>query len=75
MDASFETPLLLGSQIFQFLREQIITGKLREGTRLTELALQKALRASRSPIREAFRHLEVEGLVRTYTGESLQRPL
>jgi DNA-binding GntR family transcriptional regulator len=63
MDASFETPLLLGSQIFQFLREQIITGKLREGTRLTELALQKALRASRSPIREAFRHLEVEGLV------------
>lgn len=63
MDASFETPLLLGSQIFQFLREQIITGKLREGTRLTELALQKALRASRSPIREAFRRLEVEGLV------------
>ena len=63
MDASFEPPLLLGSQIFEFLREQIITGKLREGTRLNELALQKTLRTSRSPIREAFRRLEVEGLV------------
>jgi DNA-binding GntR family transcriptional regulator len=63
VDASFEAPLLLGSQIFQFLREQIITGKLPEGTRLNELALHKSLKASRSPIREAFRRLEVEGLV------------
>jgi len=63
LDASFEAPLLLGSQIFQFLREQIITGKLAEGTRLNELALQKSLKVSRSPIREAFRRLEVEGLV------------
>jgi DNA-binding GntR family transcriptional regulator len=63
MDASFETPLLLESQIFQFLREQIITGKLREGARLNELALQKTLRTSRSPIREAFRRLEMEGLI------------
>ena len=63
MDASFEAPLLLGSQIFQFLREQIIAGKLGEGARLNELALHKSLRVSRSPIREAFRRLEVEGLV------------
>lgn len=63
MDTSFETPLLLGTQIFQFLREQIITGKLREGARLNELALQNTLKTSRSPIREAFRRLEMEGLV------------
>lgn len=62
-ETSFETPLLLGSQIFQFLREQIITGKLEEGARLNELSLQKTLGTSRSPIREAFRRLEMEGLV------------
>ena len=60
---SFKTPLLLGSQVFQYLREQIIAGKLEEGSRLNELALQKDLGTSRSPIREAFRRLELEGLV------------
>jgi DNA-binding GntR family transcriptional regulator len=59
----FEPALLLGNQIFNFLREQIIAGELREGTRLNELGLQKTFKTSRSPIREAFRRLEVEGLL------------
>jgi DNA-binding GntR family transcriptional regulator len=59
----FEPPLLLGNQIFNFMREQIISGKLKEGSRLNELSLQKMFKISRSPIREAFRRLEVEGLV------------
>lgn len=62
-DNSFETPLLLGSQVFQFLKEQIISGKLEEGARLNELELQRTLGTSRTPIREAFRRLEAEGLV------------
>lgn len=63
MHNSFEVPLLVGSQVFQFLREQILSGKLEEGTRLNELELQRTLGTSRTPIREAFRRLEAEGLV------------
>lgn len=59
----FEPALLLGNQIFTFLREQIIAGELKEGGKLNELTLQKTFKTSRSPIREAFRRLEVEGLV------------
>jgi len=59
----FEPALLLGNQIFNFLREQIIAGELKEGTKLNELDLQKRFKTSRSPIREAFRRLEVEGLL------------
>lgn len=59
----FEVPLALGVRIFQILKEEIITGKLREGTRLNELILQKTFGTSRSPIREAFQRLETEGLV------------
>lgn len=59
----FKPPLLLGNQIFVFLREQIIAGELKEGSRLNELGLQRTFNTSRSPIREAFRRLEVEGLV------------
>lgn len=59
----FEVPLALGVSIFNILKEEIITGKLREGIRLDELALQKTFGVSRSPIREAFHRLETEGLI------------
>ena len=62
-NAAFAPALLLGHQIFDFLREQIITGQLQEGSRLNELNLQKMFKTSRSPIREAIRRLEVEGLL------------
>jgi GntR family transcriptional regulator, rspAB operon transcriptional repressor len=62
-DALFEVPLALGVHIFHILKEQIITGKLKEGARLNELALQKIFGTSRSPIREAFHRLETEDLV------------
>jgi DNA-binding GntR family transcriptional regulator len=59
----FQPALLLHDQIFQHLREQIITGQLEEGKRLNEVNLQKMFRTSRTPIREAFRRLEAEGFV------------
>lgn len=59
----FEVPLALGVRIFQILKKEIITGKLGQGARLTELGLQKTFGTSRSPIREAFHRLETEGLV------------
>lgn len=45
------------------LREEILSGGLRPGERLREQHLARDLGISRTPLREAFRHLEREGLV------------
>lgn len=51
------------AQVASIIRQAIITGELKPGTRLVEQALTRSLDISRSPIREAFRILESEGLV------------
>jgi DNA-binding GntR family transcriptional regulator len=45
------------------LREAIVTGELEPGTRLLENELADRMQISRTPLREAFRQLEAEGLV------------
>jgi DNA-binding GntR family transcriptional regulator len=47
------------------LVDLIVTGKLKGGEKLNELALSRLLKASRTPLREALLHLEREGLVRS----------
>lgn len=49
--------------VFQTLRNAIITGDLQPGERLMETQLAEKLGVSRTPIREAIRKLELEGLV------------
>lgn len=49
--------------VFQTLRNAIITGELQPGERLMETQLGERLGVSRTPIREAIRKLELEGLV------------
>lgn len=49
--------------VFQTLRKAIITGELQPGERLMETQLGEKLGVSRTPIREAIRKLELEGLV------------
>lgn len=49
--------------VFEHLREAIITGMLRPGERLMELQLAEEMGVSRTPVREAIRKLELEGLV------------
>jgi len=49
--------------VFEHLREAIITGLLRPGERLMELQLAEEMGVSRTPVREAIRKLELEGLV------------
>ena len=53
----------LRETVFLTLRKLILTGKLHPGERLTEVRLGKILGTSRTPIREAIRKLELEGLV------------
>ena len=57
--------LPLRDVVFQTLREAILKGDLRPGERLMELQLASRLGVSRTPIREAIRMLEQEGLAVT----------
>lgn len=49
--------------VYEELRMQILTGKIKPGTRMMEIELAQDMDVSRTPIREAIRKLEKEGLV------------
>ena len=55
--------LPLRDVVFHTLRQAILTGELKPGERLMEIHLANRLGVSRTPIREAIRKLELEGLV------------
>ena len=53
----------LSGKVFRTLSEQILSGKYQKGDELREVTVGKELGVSRTPVREAFRKLELEGLV------------
>ncbi len=53
----------LRGKVFNKIREDILAGNYREKDELREAAISKALGVSRTPVREALRQLELEGLV------------
>lgn len=55
--------LPLRDVVFNTLRRAILKGELKPGERLMEIALAERLGVSRTPVREAIRKLELEGLV------------
>ena len=55
--------LPLRDVVLNTLRQAILKGELKPGERLMEIALAEKLGVSRTPIREAMRKLEQEGLV------------
>jgi DNA-binding GntR family transcriptional regulator len=61
-DRRFLVPDNIASELVRFLEEQIIYGTLQPGARLVEEEIVSRYRVSRSPVREAFRVLEHEGL-------------
>ena len=56
--------LPLRDEVFNTLREKILKGVYKPGERLMEIHLADQLGVSRTPIREAIRMLELEGLVK-----------
>ncbi|MFZ7126462.1 MAG: GntR family transcriptional regulator [Desulfobacterales bacterium] len=56
-------PSGLGDQVARVLAEAILEGEFKGGDQLVELELQSHFGVSRSPLREAFRELEKQGLV------------
>ena len=63
MQSSFDSDLPLRDVVFNTLRQAILIGELKPGERLMELHLADRLGVSRTPVREAIRRLELEGLV------------
>lgn len=55
--------LPLRDVVFKTLRQAILRGELEPGERLMEIQLADKLGVSRTPVREAIRRLELEGLV------------
>ena len=53
----------LRGRVFNRLREDILSGKYEEYEELKEVAIGEELGVSRTPVREAFRQLELEGLI------------
>ena len=56
--------LSLRGKVFQSIRDDILKGKYEENEELRESTLGKELGVSRTPVREALRQLELEGLVK-----------
>ena len=64
---STQTPPLHGSlrnRVYTQLRDRILSGTYARGTALTEIRVSQDLGVSRTPIREAFSQLLLDGLVK-----------
>lgn len=58
-----EPPNSISDQIYERLKQKILLGEIEPGERLMQNQVAENLRASRTPVREAFRRLEQDGLV------------
>jgi DNA-binding GntR family transcriptional regulator len=56
-------PKLRGETAYARLKEEIATGKMMPGSRVREVEIADRLGVSRTPVREALRRLEADGLV------------
>ena len=54
----------LRGKVFERLREDILSGVYKEKEELREVSIGEEMGVSRTPVREALRQLELEGLVR-----------
>ena len=60
---ALERPRPLRDQIYDRLRAAIVSGEMPAGTPVIEVEIATRLGASRTPVREALRRLETEGMV------------
>lgn len=58
-------------RVFEYIREDILNGRYKPGDSLVETKLAEEIGVSRTPIREAIRQLELEGLVTFYPNKGV----
>lgn len=58
-----ETNQPLSSTLFIEIQKDILSGRIKSGEKLTEQSICKQYNVSRTPVREAFRQLESDGLI------------
>lgn len=63
LDYPAEKPLTLRERIVEFIKDSVVTGRLKPGERVPEQEIAASFGISRTPIREAFRQLESEGFI------------
>lgn len=56
-------PIPVRERAYEYLKDSILSGRVRPGERLTEEHLANELGISRTPVREALHKLEAEGLI------------
>lgn len=64
--AAIRRPLSFSEHVCRVIRDDILSGRLPAGARLTEAMVMDRTGVSRTPVREGLRTLEGEGLVVTY---------
>lgn len=60
---AFEPPRSISDQVYELLKTQILSHQIKPGEALVERETAARLHTSRTPLREAFRRLEQDGLV------------
>jgi len=58
-----EPPHSISDQIYELLKQKILHGEIKPSQRLMQIQVAEGLKASRTPVRDAFRRLEQDGLV------------
>ncbi|WP_096437411.1 GntR family transcriptional regulator [Alteribacter populi] len=58
---TFQRPLY--EQVYEDIKDNILTGKLAPGSRIVSAKLAEHYQISRTPLREALRQLQIEGLL------------
>jgi len=77
-EASLGPPLLretVGGAVYRRLREAVLSGRIPAGARINELELASSWQVSRTPIRDALRRLEAEGLLTAVPGRGMVVPI
>lgn len=68
MQVSAKTTLIprdtLSERVYAAIKDRILTGELRQGERIPEVAVSQELGVSSTPVREALRLLAADGLIR-----------
>ena len=62
-ESSTDGPSTKAERVYRAVRDDILTGRLSAGTPLDEAMLAEAYEVSRTPVREALRALDSEGLL------------